>query len=133
MISQLIARNDLPVVSLVSPDGARAEVYLHGAHVTSWIPSGGTQRLFLSERSDFGGSAAIRGGIPVIFPQFAARGPLPKHGFARASDWELVNFDAQHGRATQGRATLRFSSSAATRAIWPGEFIAELRVSVSGQ
>ena len=70
-------RGGLEKVVLRSRDGALAEVYLHGAHVTSWRPAGTREeRLFLSERSEFRGGAAIRGGIPVIFPQFAAEGPL---------------------------------------------------------
>ena len=27
--------------------------------------------------------------FPIIFPQFAAEGPLPRHGFARTSTWSL--------------------------------------------
>lgn len=34
--------------------------------------------------------AAVRGGIPVIFPQFAAQGPLAKHGFARNLPWRVT-------------------------------------------
>lgn len=30
---------------------------------------------------------ATRGGVPVLFPQFADRGALPKHGFARNCYW----------------------------------------------
>src|SRR5436305_1852990 len=81
----------LPKLILVAPDGARAEIYLHGAHVTSWIPAGDGERLFLSASSAFRPGAAIRGGVPVVFPQFSDRGPLPKHGFARTSEWELVD------------------------------------------
>lgn len=33
-----------------------------------------------------------RGGIPIIFPQFANYGPLPKHGFARNSVFTPVSF-----------------------------------------
>ena len=81
-------RGGLDRVTLSSRDGARAEVYLQGAHVTSWRPAtDDRERLFLSERSKYCPGGAIRGGIPVIFPQFAAEGPLPRHGFARTSRW----------------------------------------------
>ena len=79
-----------PVLTLRADDGATAEVHRHGAHVTSWRPMGeADDRLYLSARSEFSGAAAIRGGVPVIFPQFAAEGPLPKHGFARTTTWTL--------------------------------------------
>lgn len=32
-----------------------------------------------------------RGGVPVIFPQFADRGPLRKHGWARELPWTLLH------------------------------------------
>jgi D-hexose-6-phosphate mutarotase len=32
-----------------------------------------------------------RGGVPVIFPQFAEHGPLIKHGFARNLLWNFVD------------------------------------------
>ena len=44
--------------------------------------------MFCSERAVVDGSAAIRGGVPVCFPQFNQRGPLPKHGLVRVSLWE---------------------------------------------
>ena len=45
--------------------------------------------LYVSPVS-FSESQALRGGIPVLFPQFADRGPLRKHGFARDLPWRLV-------------------------------------------
>ena len=51
-------------ITLFSPQGARAEIYLHGAHVTSWVTTNGEDQLFLSPRSKFGPETAIRGGIP---------------------------------------------------------------------
>jgi len=121
---------ELPMVALRSSDGAIAHVYLHGAQVTSWKPArDGEERLFLSERSEFRAGAAIRGGIPVIFPQFAAEGPLPRHGFARTSEWRLDDVSTKGGDAI---AMLSLRDSAETRAIWNHEFIAALGVRVGG-
>lgn len=118
-------------VVLRSADGASAEVHLHGAHVTSWRPArSGNERLFLSARSAFHRGAAIRGGIPVIFPQFAAEGPLPKHGFARTSTWTL----ADESKEQDGSAVASFilASSAETQAIWPASFLATLTIRLHG-
>lgn len=120
-----------PEVSLLADDGARARVHLHGAHVTSWTPAvSGVERLFLSSAADYTEGAAIRGGIPVIFPQFANLGPLPKHGFARTTAWELASVGRSEGGAAE--AVLRLASSEATREIWPYGFLAELSVTVGG-
>src|ERR1035437_10592591 len=79
----------MPKVLIEDASGSRAEVYLHGAHVTSCVPAGGHEMLFLSERAEFEHGKAIRGGIPVVFPQFADSGPLPKHGWLRTSTWRF--------------------------------------------
>jgi glucose-6-phosphate 1-epimerase len=132
---QLVAgMGELPMLILTAPDGARAVVYLHGAHVTSWVPAvdavgGAEERLFLSTRAEWHADAAIRGGVPVIFPQFATQGPLPRHGFARHVEWELAGTGITDRAAT---ATFRLVDSAATRAIWPHRFRAELSVTVGG-
>lgn len=115
---------------LTAADGARAEIYQHGAHLTSWIPAGGGERLYLSRKAQFKPGAAIRGGVPVIFPQFAGEGPLPKHGFARGLPWRLVTA-SQPG---QGPATAVFGldDDDTTRAIWLHSFKAELRLTLGG-
>ena len=64
----------LPAVRIATPDGAQATVTLFGAHLVSWKTGDGNERLFCSSESKRDGSAAIRGGVPVIFPQFGARG-----------------------------------------------------------
>jgi glucose-6-phosphate 1-epimerase len=115
----------LPKIQLATEDGAHAEIYLHGAHVTSWIPAGGTEKLFLSPKSEFRGGTAIRGGVPVVFPQFSSTGPLPKHGFARIFMWELV-------KAEKNSATFRLADSAASRQFWPFAFQADYEVRIGG-
>ncbi len=115
--------NGLPKVILANSDGSHAEVYVHGAHVTSWRPAGDEERLYLSAASEFRDGAAIRGGVPVVFPQFSNRGPLPKHGFARNQAWELISVG-------NGSARFQLRDSEATRAIWPNAFLAEFAVAV---
>ena len=56
-----------PIVTLRADDGATGEIYRHGAHVTSWRPAGEDEdRLYLSPRSEFGRSAAIRGASSAV-------------------------------------------------------------------
>ena len=115
---------DIPCVRLHA-DGATALVALHGAHVLSWQPADGRERLFLSERAVFDGDAAIRGGIPVIFPQFGERGALRKHGFARSRAW---TFDGMHG--DEAAVVLVGDGSDAG---WPHPFLARLRIGLPGE
>ncbi len=124
----MTASRDLPRVDLAHASGARAAVYLQGAHVASWIDAAGTERLFVSARSRYEAGAAIRGGIPVIFPQFADQGPLPKHGFARTAAWEHAGSGTDPDGAAW--ALLRLADTDATRALWPHAFRAELRVAL---
>lgn len=112
-----------PKIVITAQDGASAEVHLHGAHVTSWKPAGKDEQLFLSTRSEFGEGAAIRGGVPVIFPQFSLLGPLPRHGFVRNTAWEVL-------RENRDEVTLTFKDTVATRDIWPHPFRLELSVRV---
>jgi glucose-6-phosphate 1-epimerase len=119
----------LPKVSLTAPDGAQAEVYLHGAHVASWRPPGGAERLFLSTAAEFRAGAALRGGVPVIFPQFSGLGPLPRHGFARTTTWEFAGIETEAASAT---ACFHLRDSEVTRRLWPQAFVAELLVAVGG-
>jgi glucose-6-phosphate 1-epimerase len=117
-------------VQLTAPDGATATVSLHGGQILSWLPAGAAEQLYLSPRSEFSPGKAIRGGVPVCFPQFAERGPLPKHGFARTLPWELVS--QQQGK-DDALAVLRLSDSDATRALWPHAFELELSLRVGGR
>jgi glucose-6-phosphate 1-epimerase len=119
----------MPKVVLAAPDGARAEIYLHGAHVTSWVPAGGQERLFLSRTAQFDGKAPLRGGIPLIFPQFSNFGPLPSHGFARRIPW---SFTGREVGATSAVAHFSLQDDEITRQVWPHAFRAEIAVAVGG-
>ncbi|HEU4457269.1 MAG TPA: D-hexose-6-phosphate mutarotase, partial [Longimicrobium sp.] len=112
-------------IVLTHPRGGRAELYLHGAHLASWRDASGDELLFVSRQSRFDAEAAIRGGVPVIFPQFADQGPLPKHGFARTAAWTV---EGQAATDDEAVVTLRLADSEGTREIWPHAFRADLTV-----
>lgn len=81
------------IYASVTAPQASATVYLQGAHVVAWQPKGQQPAIFVSRKSDFAPGKAIRGGVPIAFPWFAARhdGKAgPSHGFARIQDWTLV-------------------------------------------
>lgn len=117
--------NGLPKMLLSHASGASAEIYLHGAHVTSWKDQRGDELFFVSRESWFAPDKPIRGGIPVIFPQFGG-GPLPQHGLARISDWAPVQTGVGEDGAV--RVLLGLTDSPATQALWPHPFALELGV-----
>lgn len=110
---------------LLAADGSSAVVSRFGAQVLSWITRDGRERLFLGERARFDGRTAIRGGIPVCFPQFAAMGELPRHGLLRTRIWEPGDRSCSPEYAM---LTLEAADTEATRALWPHAFKAELTV-----
>jgi glucose-6-phosphate 1-epimerase len=118
----------LPAVRLRTADGAEATVTLYGAHLVSWIPAGGKERLFCSTRSAMDGSKAIRGGIPLIFPQFSERGSGMRHGFARLSHWRL----ARSGDDTESSfAEFELNDRDKLGAPWPHRFSLLFRVAIT--
>jgi glucose-6-phosphate 1-epimerase len=121
----------LPAVELALSQGDTLRVMLHGAQVLSWV-SGGQERLYFSPQSSMDGQAAMRGGVPVCFPQFNQRGPLaerlPKHGFARNVAWQA---DAAELASNHARLTLRLNDNAQSRAWWPQAFALALHIDLS--
>ncbi|MGB8545787.1 MAG: D-hexose-6-phosphate mutarotase [Azonexus sp.] len=110
---------------LNGPRGSSAVVARLGGQVLSWLTPDGREHLFLSERAVFDGSAPIRGGIPICFPQFGGLGDLPKHGFARTREWSVA---AQRCGDDYALATLELVDDENTRALWPHAFRAEISV-----
>ena len=114
---------DTEALRLNGPRGASAVISLLGGQVLSWITPDGRERLFLSDKAVFDGSVAIRGGIPVCWPQFAALGDLPKHGFVRTRPWQVATERCGDDYAL---VTLAIEDDEATRALWPHAFRLEL-------
>lgn len=108
-------------------EGASVVVARLGGQVISWIPADGRERLFLSERACFNGSVALRGGIPVCFPQFSGLGSLPKHGLVRTRHWQVVRATEADG----GCLRLSCGADPQSRALWTHEFELVLDVHLS--
>ena len=100
----------------IDTDFSEAELYLQGAHITEFSRKGEAPLLFTSHFSRFEKQQAIRGGVPVIFPWFAAREGEPFHGFARISQWRLNEVTALPAGGVSLRLALGPVSAAAT---WP--------------
>ncbi|KAL7542104.1 hypothetical protein ACHAXR_011516 [Thalassiosira sp. AJA248-18] len=72
--------------------GAQCTIYPFGAHLTSYKTGSGKELLFLSRDAILNGSKAIRGGIPLCFPQFGQPDKsMPQHGFLRNNYWKEVS------------------------------------------
>lgn len=122
-------------VQATLPSGDFVKVYLHGATVTSWKTSDGEDKLLLSTSSALDGSAAIRGGIPVVFPNFGSppkdhqTSEMPSHGFARNSTWTYAG-SAKEGSGIVLTFTLNSTQLTADyQKDWP--YSAELTYTVS--
>ncbi|AXS79654.1 D-hexose-6-phosphate mutarotase [Dechloromonas sp. HYN0024] len=117
----------IEALRLIGPRGATAIISKLGAQVLSWVPPDGKERLFLSDNAVFDGSVAIRGGIPVCFPQFGQLGDLPRHGLVRTCQWSV---NSQRAGDDFALVTMETSSDEATLTLWPHAFHAELALMV---
>ncbi|MDC0661928.1 D-hexose-6-phosphate mutarotase [Marinobacter sp. SS21] len=77
-----------------------ARLFLQGAHLTHFAPTGHANWLWLSDSARFETGRAIRGGIPICWPWFGVPDRNPPdvretirtrsaHGFARNEVWQL--------------------------------------------
>lgn len=119
---------ELPAIAINGANGAQAIVTLYGGHLISWKTGDGRQRLFCSAKSALDGTRAIRGGVPVIFPQFAERGTGMRHGFARVSTWRMTDSGDDFAVFTLSETDLAPAHAQA----WAHGFTLELKVALSG-
>jgi glucose-6-phosphate 1-epimerase len=128
-----LGQGGLAVARVYGPAGT-AEVYLRGAHVSSWTPAGSKAVIWMSEQSEYAPGIPLRGGVPICFPWFAGHptdAQAPSHGFARLADWQLVE-----AREAGDDVVLVFvlTDSEATRAsAWPHRFEARYTVTVGAE
>ena len=118
---------------VVTSPAAAGEMYLHGAHVTSWRPGSAQEVLFLSSKSLWQDGKAIRGGIPICFPWFGGKADDPKapaHGFVRSKAWQLESI----AKAGDGITVSMFTeSTAVTKQWWRADFHLVYRVTYGSE
>jgi glucose-6-phosphate 1-epimerase len=127
-----VGSGDLPRVSVSTP-AATAEIYLHGAQITSWRPAGADEVIFLSKLSQFAPGKAIRGGIPVCFPWFRNKADNPKapaHGFVRIKAWQLDSVKLEGDAVIVSLST---GGDEGTRAWWPHDFLLQHRLTIGAE
>ena len=130
-IAQIVPGNGgLLKVQITSP-AATAEIYLHGAQVTAWKPTGADEVIFVSGKSHWEDGKAIRGGVPICFPWFRAKADdphAPTHGVVRTKQWRLDSIISE----ADGTVVIICSteSDESTRRWWPHEFRLTHRVTV---
>lgn len=124
----IVEVDQVKVVRIIH-EKATAGIALHGGHVISFKPQGQQDLIWMSEQAVFDGKAALRGGIPVCWPWFG-RVAEPAHGFARNSEWTLLEHrENEHGVIVE----LGLLPSESTLAIWPHQFQAHLLVEVGDE
>jgi len=124
-----IVEIDQTKVVRVIRDKATAGICLHGGHVISFKPEGQEDLIWMSEEAIFDGKAALRGGIPICWPWFG-RIAAPAHGFARNSEWTLL----EHRENENGVIVeLGLLPSESTLAVWPHQFQAHLLVEIGDE
>ncbi|KAH7513795.1 putative glucose-6-phosphate 1-epimerase [Ziziphus jujuba] len=127
-------KHGIQQVVLQNHRGASVRVSLYGGQVLSWRNDRGEELLFTSSKAIFKPPKAVRGGIPICFPQFGNRGSLEQHGFARNKVWVIdKNPPPLHPNDSIGKAyiDLLLKPSEEDLKIWPHSFEFRLRVSLA--
>jgi glucose-6-phosphate 1-epimerase len=131
--ARVVAGNGgLAKVAIATRD-TKGEIYLHGAHVTSWQPRGAEEMLFVSSESRWEDGRAIRGGVPICFPWFADKADTPSapaHGFVRTTAWQLESIVRAGDEVTVSMFT---ESNDATKRWWPADFHLALRAAFGAE
>ena len=115
----------------IKNDSASAELFIHGAQLTSFIPKNNAPVLFLSGLSNFEAGKAIRGGIPISWPWFADHptdSSKPAHGFARTSAWQVRA--AEQKTPSETLIRLGLTDSEETRKLFGYKFDLEITISI---
>ncbi len=131
----VVAQGGLTALEIAT-EQCEAQMFVHGAHVMRWVPTGQRPVLHVSPKCIYQVGKGLRGGVPICFPWFANRTddprplgtPSPNHGFVRTKPWHVdaVAIDDNNGRAIVQMSTRDDDD---TRALWDHAFALRLTAS----
>lgn len=128
-LNKFLGVGDLEAVEFGN-DISRVQLYLFGSTLTSWTVNG-KEMLFVSSKAIYNGNKAIRGGIPIVFPQFSQPiKEMNQHGFARNSVFELVSHSSTEESMT---VTLSLHENEHTLRIWPFYFRLDYEITLTAK
>ncbi|KAF5801317.1 putative glucose-6-phosphate 1-epimerase [Helianthus annuus] len=125
--------NGIEQIVLRNPQGSSARVSLHGGQVISWRNERGEELLFTSSKGILKPPKAMRGGIPICFPQFGNCDSLEQHGFARNKIWAVDDDPPplpSNDSLGKSFVDLLLKPSDEDLKFWPHSFEFRLRVSL---
>lgn len=127
-----LGHGGLPRVVVNSPE-CEGEMYLHGGHVTSWVPKASKEVIYCSPNAIWQDGVAIRGGVPVCFPWFGDKSDnpaAPAHGVVRAKEWQLQAVERLNAGV---RVSMVTESDGESHLWWPFDFRLVCRATFSVQ
>lgn len=120
----------IPCVEIHNHLGS-ALISLQGAHLLSWKPVGEEEVIWLSEDAKFSPGKSVRGGVPICWPWFGAHesnNAFPAHGFARTTDWQIINTEALDDGTTRVSFTTQPQQNNET--MWPTETSVQYQLTI---
>jgi glucose-6-phosphate 1-epimerase len=121
----LPVESELMKAELRFAERASVQIHLQGAQVTQWTDNTGDENLFTSRSAIYQTGVPIRGGNPIIFPQFGA-GAMPQHGFARNTLWRVVDSASNESATCLVLELTAADLSEKQREYWQHQFVLTL-------
>ncbi|CAO2819162.1 unnamed protein product [Amaranthus hypochondriacus] len=131
---EITDKNGVVHVIIRNSRGASVRISLYGGQVLSWRNEQGEELLFMSSRATFKPPNAVRGGIPICFPQFGSKGLLEQHGFARNRMWTIDDQPPSpkiNGLKGHASVDLVLKPSEEDYKVWANRFEIRLRVTLT--
>ncbi|MFU2510522.1 D-hexose-6-phosphate mutarotase [Pseudoalteromonas sp. ASV78] len=102
----------------VASEFCRAKIFLQGAQLTEFTPTGKKPLIWVSSEEDYQEGKSVRGGMPICWPWFGVNSnpDWPIHGVARTSLWRADEVTEQD---EQIKVSLTLPMAQVDESYWP--------------